>query len=162
MCDRSVPASICSKCPVDRPAYNPTTKECKANCTDTVKPFFNQDSGVCEACPLDTPTYNATLQICEASCPGGTSAGNNHPFYASFELGRPNGTFDFRYETFQVKDRIELLYEGATIFDTGCTGSSATVPVMYSGKITNVIVRVTPNCAGTSSTAWHFDIACPA
>lgn len=152
----------CAECPEEKPRYNPTRKECEEECPDEDKPFFNKATEECEPCPDDAPTYNKKLQVCEANCPGGTRAGNNVPFYGSFELGRPNGTFTFVREHYTIKDRMEVIYEGSVIHDTGCTGGSENKMLTYAGSATNVIVKVTPNCAGTSGTAWTFAVSCPA
>lgn len=151
----------CKECPEDKPRYNPTRKECEEECPDEEKPFFNKATEECEPCPPDAPTYNKKLEVCEANCPGGTSAGNDVPFYGSFELGRANGTFVFQRQHYTVKDRMEVLYEGSVIHDTGCTGGSESKLLTYTGSATNVIVKVTPNCAGTSGTAWNFAVSCP-
>lgn len=153
--------SQCKECPEDKPRYNPTRKECEEECPDEEKPFFNKATEECEPCPPDAPTYNKKLEVCEADCPGGTSAGNDIPFYGSFELGRSNGTFVFEREHFFVKDRTEVIYEGSVIHDTGCTGGNERKLLTYAGSATNVIVKVTPNCAGTSGTAWNFAVSCP-
>lgn len=153
-------SEMCEACPEDMPTYNPTRQECEGECMEP-EPFFNQATMMCEACPLDTPTFNEELQICEANCPGGTAAGNDVPFFGSFELGSPGGVFNFEREHFFVRDQIEVLYEGAVIHDTGCVGGSESINLSYNGTDTNVIVRVTPNCAGTSGTAWNFAVSCP-
>lgn len=156
----SSPSPSRSPCPMNKPQLNPTTNECEASC-DAATPFFNQATQRCEACPSQVPVFNSMLQICEGTCPGGTQAGNNVPFYGSFELGSSNGTFRFFREHYRVRDRMEVIYEGTVIHDTGCTGGSETVMLSYSGSATNVVVRVTPNCAGTTGTAWNFRVDCP-
>lgn len=152
---------ICEACPVDRPKYNPTTTLCEKDCTDPAMPFFNPATLQCEACPSQTPTYNSDLGICEAACPGGTRAGNNEPFYGGFQLGATSGVFSFSRTHYTIKDRMQVIYEGRILHDTGCTGGSQTVPLSYAGSSTFVIVRVIPNCAGTTGTAWTFTVSCP-
>lgn len=154
-------SNICAECPEEKPKYNPTRQECEEECLDPDKPFFNVATGECEPCPPQTPTYNPKLQVCEANCPGGSRAGNNVPFFGSFELGAMAGSFNFEYEHFTIRDRMEVIYEGSVIFDTGCVGGGAMRSLSYNGTATNVIVKVTPNCAGTSGTAWNFGVACP-
>lgn len=154
--------NTCGACPMDKPKFNPTRKECEENCTEPTKPFFNIATGMCEGCPPQTPVYNQKLQVCEGKCPGGSQAGNNVPFYGSFELGSPNGTFVFQRTHYTVKDQAEVIYEGKVIHDTGCTGGTESVKLTYAGSATNVIVKMTPNCAGTSGTQWTFNVACPA
>lgn len=152
----------CEECPPDMPTYNPTRQECEIECPDPEKPFFNVATGQCEACPPQTPTYNQNLRVCEANCPGGSRAGNNVPFFGSFELGKKAGTFNFQFEHFSIRDKMEVIYEGSVLFDTGCVGGRSGRALSYNGTATNVIIKVTPNCAGTSGTAWNFDVSCPA
>jgi hypothetical protein len=93
-----------------------------------------------------------------------TRDGGDLPETHSFELARTSGTFDFTYDTFGIEDRMIVKYEGKTIFDTGCVGTTApeTVAITYNGTSTTVTVQVTPNCAGgTSGTAWEFTVGCP-
>lgn len=155
------PQNKCLECPDEKPRYNPTRKECEKDCPDPAKPFFNTASGQCEACPAETPVYNTDLQVCEGTCPGGTRSGNDVPFYGSFELGSPNGTFVFSRTHYTIKDQMQVFYEGNELHNTGCTGGTRSVTLSYSGTATNVIVKVTPNCAGSSGTAWNFRVFCP-
>jgi hypothetical protein len=55
-----------------------------------------------------------------------------------------------------------VIYEGRTIFDTGCVGEGKTgVNISFSGSTTVVTVTVTPNCQGGSGTAWNYTMYCP-
>jgi hypothetical protein len=77
------------------------------------------------------------------------------------EMGRRSGTFEFYYDTYSVPDRIVVEYEGRILFDTGCVGEEGTVYLSYSGNSTRISVRVTPNCSGTTYTAWEFTVYFP-
>lgn len=151
----------CEECPGGLPKYNPTTGLCEKDCTDAAMPFFNPATSNCEACPPATPKYNSDIGVCEAACPGGSGSGNDKPFFGSFELGTPSGVFSFRRQHFRVKDRMQVLYEGRVLHDTGCTGGGENIRLSYAGSSTNVLVRVIPNCAGTTGTAWNFAVSCP-
>jgi len=76
-----------------------------------------------DCCP-EGQTWDAEVQACKAACPGGSAAGNSMPFRGAFELGARSGEFTFSYQTYSVKERIKVLYERNTIFDTGCVGAS--------------------------------------
>jgi hypothetical protein len=147
-------------CPPDRPISNPTTGLCEPACADPT-PWYDPDTQRCAACPADTPTWDPALHVCKASCPGGTAAGGDAPVTRAFELGANQGIFDFRYETYSVKDRILVKYEDGILFDTGCVGANGTVPLAYSGASSLVVVQVLPNCEGTTGTAWNFSVSCP-
>jgi hypothetical protein len=50
-------------------------------------------------------------------------AGGDTPETRTIELGRSSGTFLFTYNTQNLEDRMLVLYEGRTLFDTGCVGT---------------------------------------
>ncbi|MEW8221719.1 MAG: hypothetical protein AB2729_05225, partial [Candidatus Thiodiazotropha taylori] len=77
------------------------------------------------------------------------------------ELGQNSGSFDFYYETYNIRDRLRLHYEGELLFDSGCVGEDRTVPINYSGNSSVIAVEVIPNCEGTSGTAWEYTVNCP-
>ena len=96
-----------------------------------------------------------------APCNNITEPGQDAAETHVVELGQRSGTFVLRYNTFFQKDRITVTYEGAVLFDTGCVGRSASVPLSYSGRSSRVTVHVQPNCAGGSGTRWEFTVQCP-
>ena len=92
-----------------------------------------------------------------------TAAGGDTPETHTINLGQRSGTFNFSYETYSQEDRMIVTYEGNILFDTGCVGTSGTrtEPISYSGKSSNVTVKVFPNCPGGSGTLWNFTVNCP-
>lgn len=152
---------VCSQCPEQKPFYNPVTQACEIDCQASEFPYYNPNTEKCEKCPDETPTYNPNLRLCEAKCPGGTSAGGDAPYHGSFELGRKQGNFVFRREHYRIKDRMVITYEGRVLHDTGCASGYESKEISYSGAATNVVVRVIPNCKGTTGTAWNFRVFCP-
>lgn len=115
----------------------------------------------------DEPSCQSLLTMCEepgTGCGGtATAMGSDTPVTRTIELGASSGTFVFSYDTFTQQDRITVSYEGATIFDTGCVGAQASVPLTISGTSTSVTVSVEPNCAspGATGTQWEFSVGCP-
>lgn len=89
--------------------------------------------------------------------------GANEPEVLRVNLGKTSGTFQFGYQTYTVKDRITVAYENKIIFDSGCVGTKGkkTVPLSYSGQSDSITVRAEPNCDGSSSTKWYFEVSCP-
>jgi hypothetical protein len=71
------------------------------------------------------------------------------------------------YQTFEVHDRMKVLYQGAVIADTGCraTGDSTSPLVFnYAGSSSQLTVRVEPNCdpsTSAPSTLWNYKLSCP-
>jgi hypothetical protein len=86
-----------------------------------------------------------------------------NPDERGIALGQPSGTFDFQYETFTIRDRIELVYEGEVIFDSTCIGTEGevTVTLSYAGTSSVLTVRVFPDCDGDTGTAWNYTVLCP-
>lgn len=79
------------------------------------------------------------------------------------EMGKTSGTFQLRYETYTEPDRIVIEYEGETLYDTGCVGSSGTKSLTYEGNSTTVDITVYSRCdfVGPSCTDWDFTVHCP-
>ena len=107
------------------------------------------------------------LTACDLSgspvCGGGPTEGYSEaPDRFAIDMGSNSGTFNFDYETRNAKDRIQVLYAGNVIFDSGCVSESRAVSLRYGpGRDTHVDVKVTPNCSGTPMTSWKFDVGCP-
>jgi hypothetical protein len=94
-------------------------------------------------------------------CNDQQAAGADAPETLTLELGRRQGTFQFTYDMQTQKDRMEVLYEGRVVHDTGCQSGGTTVNLTYAGNATTIAVRVSPNCEGGSGTAWDFSVSCP-
>ena len=96
-----------------------------------------------------------------AQCSATQNAGGDTPDTRTIELGKPAGTFLFNYQTYSQKDQIIVRYQGNTLFDTGCVGTSGSQSLSYGGTSTQITVQVIPNCAGGSGTAWNYSVSCP-
>jgi hypothetical protein len=97
----------------------------------------------------------------QSRCNDTQKAGGDAPEVHQIDLGVTSGVFKFDYQTFDVKDQIIISHGGRTIFNSGCVGESRSVQVQFSGYTTMIEVRVNPNCAGSSGTAWNFTVHCP-
>ncbi|KAI6185004.1 hypothetical protein M3Y97_00657700 [Aphelenchoides bicaudatus] len=96
-------------------------------------------------------------------CDGQQVAGADTPVTRRYKMNKTSATdLQFVYETFQVKDRIVVSYEGQHIFDSDCVGTNGEkkAPINYKGKSVEVRVDVEPNCEGTTGTAWYFTLPC--
>lgn len=150
-------------CPADKPSWNPATLLC-SNCPCTGGRLCDESSGslVCK-CPADKPNWNAATEQCELPATCGTSAtasGGDEGYTRTYNLGGTSGTMSLTFETYSVQDRIKVMYQGATLIDTGCVGANGTKSAPYSGTATQATVVVEPNCAGGSGTAWDFTFNC--
>jgi hypothetical protein len=88
------------------------------------------------------------------------------------DLGRTSGTFSFFYDAFNIPDRFEVIYQGATLLNTGFVPSpfprppgvpptvpgTATVNLTYNGASPLITVIVTGSQSGT---AWDYRVGCP-
>ncbi|HYO72207.1 MAG TPA: hypothetical protein VEU33_39660, partial [Archangium sp.] len=101
--------------------------------------------------------------IAQCNVPVTSSAGGNTAYSARVELGKTSGVFRFTYNTYDIKDRMVVRYQGTVLHDTGCVGTSSATALnlSYSGSDAHAIVEVYPNCEGTSGTAWDFVVSCP-
>jgi hypothetical protein len=97
-----------------------------------------------------------------AACSTQQVAGGDTPDTRTIQMGRSSGSFIFRFETYTVKDRMIVTYEGHVLFDTGCVGASGSPTLTYSGTSTAITVQVIPNCSGpTTGTLWNYTVECP-
>lgn len=97
-------------------------------------------------------------------CDSQQVAGNNVPETRVIEMGKKSGVAKLTYETYTAKDRIKVVYENETLFDSGCVGTNGswTKSISFSGDSSQMHVKIEPNCAGDSTgTEWWFNLACP-
>ena len=88
-------------------------------------------------------------------------SGADSPVSRQYYMGTSNGSINFQYETYLVKDRIIIVYENTNIFDSGCVGTNGLMSTtVTSGQSKEIRVDVEPNCEGTTGTAWYFIIGC--
>ena len=99
----------------------------------------------------------------QAQCETFIKSGQNKPSTYIVELGRTSGSFTLEYDTYRIKDRILVSYEGRTLYDTGCVGTSGnkTKTISYYGYSTQVTVQVLPDCMNAGNTDWEYTIHCP-
>jgi hypothetical protein len=114
--------------------------------------------GLCaQPTPGMTPPVNPPVVQCSTQ----QLAGADTPETRQVELAKTSGTFQFDFETYQVKDQIIVTYEGRTLLDTGCVGAAASQLLTYSGSSTRISVEVIPNCVGETGTQWTWTAHCP-
>jgi len=87
--------------------------------------------------------------------------GGDAPEEHTISLGKKSGTFGFAWNMYGIRDRMRLVYDGGTIFDTGCYTGAGYQSVPFSGSSKTVRVVVSPNCQGGTGTSWEFRIDCP-
>ena len=97
-------------------------------------------------------------------CNSNQVAGGNAPETRTIELGKKNGAVTFSWDMKKVKDQMKVVYQGVTVFDTGCVSLTGTKDIPFAGTKTSMDVAVTPNCEAGSAgmtTVWSFNLSCP-
>uniref|UniRef100_A0AC34QSR9 Uncharacterized protein n=1 Tax=Panagrolaimus sp. JU765 TaxID=591449 RepID=A0AC34QSR9_9BILA len=100
-----------------------------------------------------------------STCDGQQVAGADTPVTRRYRMNTTAAQYiQFSYQTYEVKDRIIVSYEGKNLFDSGCVGTGTTryFPISYNGTSKELRVDVEPNCKGTTGTAWDFTLPCAA
>ncbi|GAA1482834.1 hypothetical protein GCM10009624_32740 [Gordonia sinesedis] len=100
------------------------------------------------------------VQQCNAQTLSGGAGVTN----TRYVMGR-RGPMSFRldYETYNIPDRIEVIYQGRVVANTGYVGddinqgTGSIVVRVPAGTSTSVTVRVT----GPSGTDWKYTLRCP-
>ena len=88
-----------------------------------------------------------------------SASGNSFGDTRQLDLGTRQGKLTIDYESFTIPDRLQLIYEGRVIFDTGFVGTQGRKEfnVDFNGKSTQLISRLTAN--SDVQTRWNFDIS---
>ncbi|HLF62164.1 MAG TPA: hypothetical protein VI603_00320 [Saprospiraceae bacterium] len=107
--------------------------------------------------PVVNPQQQKTGQ-----CNVSYGSGANEPEQYTIDVYQTTGSVLFRYETFDVKDRIHIYLGGAKVFDSGCVGTNGdrTQTLTLNGSSVFRIV-VDPQCETSESTSWNFTLGCP-
>src|SRR5581483_2542220 len=115
-----------------------------------------------QAAPHPVSSTTTTTLPSVGRCDEQQVAGGDTADTRNIELGKTSGTATLDYNTFSIKDRIIVSYQGSVLFDTGCVGTSASQPINFAGSSTQLTVEVMPNCeGGTTGTAWQYTVHCP-
>ena len=89
-------------------------------------------------------------------------SGANEPEQYTIDVQRKTGSLVFTYNTYTVKDRIHIYYNGSKVFDSGCVGSSGSQTLTLNGYSSVFTIIVDPRCdKDQSNTAWDFTMGCP-
>jgi hypothetical protein len=94
-------------------------------------------------------------------CPLLQEAGGDNPETHIVEMFQSSGKFNVGWQTYTIKDRITVEYEGQVIMDTGCVGEYNSTLLEIDGESTEITVKIYPNCAGETNTAWEIEVDCP-
>ncbi|KAE9547840.1 hypothetical protein FO519_008948 [Halicephalobus sp. NKZ332] len=106
---------------------------------------------------------NSPCAISCSACDGQQVAGADTPVTRRYNMNTTAAkNILFSYETYTIKDRITVSYEGKNLFDSSCVGTEGEkyAPISFKGNSVEVRVDVEPNCEGTTGTAWYFTLPC--
>jgi len=122
--------------------FNYTTQVIKAEQTNSISDSFASGLGGCDET---------------------TVAGYDIPDDRLINVGKGHTTVKIYYETYNVKDQIDVIYEGANIFSTGCVGTSKeqSATLRLDKSASGFHVKVSPKCQGGSDTQWTYRVGCP-
>jgi hypothetical protein len=98
-----------------------------------------------------------------ASCNSVVNQGGDIPETHVVDISGTTGVVVFEYDTYTEPDRMIVSIDGRRIFDTTCVGTRGLLrqPIPLPPGAQKLQIRVEPNCAGGSGTAWTFKLACP-
>ena len=120
---------------------------------DPIVPFDNSKES------LELQVYLAkerNLEFCDRTLASGGQEGNEH----SMILTATEGELQVAYEMFGVPDRLQVIYEGQSLIDTGFVSGSKEISVPFRGDSAVVDVILTGN-QDIASTRWNYTITCP-
>ncbi|CAF1497669.1 unnamed protein product [Adineta steineri] len=105
-------------------------------------------------------TFSIQIIGARGQCNEETVAGNDIPDDRIIEIGKSHTTVTFSYETYVIKDQIEVYYMNQQIFSTGCVGANGAINLTLDGDESTLRVNVIPDCAGDTGTAWYYSLQC--
>ena len=106
-----------------------------------------------------TQLASTPAAACQAQAMRGSDVGEMR----RIDFGQTSGSFLLKYDTGdRSDDRVVVLYEGRTLFDSGCvsTGGPQMRALNFSGNSSAVTVQVMPNCRGGWGSSWSIEVAC--
>ncbi|UJR20019.1 hypothetical protein I4U23_023153 [Adineta vaga] len=110
--------------------------------------------------PTKLNTFSAQTNGARGQCNQQTVAGNDIPDDRIIDVGKAHTTVKFSYQTYVIKDNIDVYYMNRQTFSTGCVGASGVTSFALDGDESTIRINVSPNCAGETNTAWVYSIEC--
>ena len=95
------------------------------------------------------------ITYCNREQASGGSQGDRR----TLQMNRKGGEIKFEYEMFTVPDRVQIIYEGREILDTGFISGSDSLTIPYEGGSGRMEVILTGN--ESTGTRWDYTLRCP-
>ncbi|MDY6938696.1 MAG: hypothetical protein SWY16_13610 [Cyanobacteriota bacterium] len=110
------------------------------------------------------PCYEAGLMPDEgeppiAYCNREQASGGSQGDRRTLQMNLSKGEIKFEYEMYQVPDRVQIIYEGREILDTGFISGSDSLTIPYEGGSGRMEVILTGN--ESIGTRWDYTLRCP-
>lgn len=99
---------------------------------------------------------SSLIAFCDLEQGSGGQAGEHR----TIQMSTNKGEIEIDYEMFTAPDRIQIVYEGQELLDTGFISGSDTLSIPFSGKSGRVDVIVTGS-EEISTTEWNYTLRCP-
>lgn len=100
-------------------------------------------------------TTQSQIQFCDREQASGGTQGDRR----TLQMTTNQGKVEIEYEMFDVPDRLQLIYEGEEILDTGFISGAGSLSVPFQGNSGRLDVVLTGNT--TTSTQWNYQLSCP-
>lgn len=112
--------------------------------------------------PTSLSTFSFQVTGARGKCNEQTVAGNDTPDDRIIDIGKAHTVISFKYETYTIKDQINVYYKNHLIFSSNCIGTQGerTTSITLDDNESSLRVNVIPDCAGESGTAWYYTIEC--
>ena len=112
--------------------------------------------------PNSLSTFSFQVKGARGKCNEQTVAGSDTPDDRVIDIGKAHTAIKFRYETYFIKDQIDVYYKNALVFSSGCLGTEGerVTSVVLDDNESSLRVNVIPDCAGETGTAWYYAIEC--
>ncbi|NET10486.1 MAG: hypothetical protein F6K16_38465 [Symploca sp. SIO2B6] len=134
-----------------------TSVDMEVLCTFASNQDKTLDVPACAEADLYVPTIDGQVQL--AFCNREQGSGGQEGDRRTVQMSTNQGEITLEYETFQIPDRFQLIYEGRQILDTGFISGSNELTIPFSGRSGRVDVIVTGN--QSDSTQWNYTLQCP-
>ncbi|CAF3453258.1 unnamed protein product [Rotaria socialis] len=96
----------------------------------------------------------------KGQCNEQTVSGGDIPDDRIIDIGKAHTNIKFLYETYTIKDEIDVHYMNQQVFSTGCVGANGAAPISLNGNERTIRVNVIPDCAGETGTGWYYTVEC--
>ena len=110
--------------------------------------------------PTNLNTFVIQVIGARGQCNEQTVAGGDTPDDRIVDIGKSRTNVTFSYETYTIKDQIDVYYMGQLVFSTGCVGANGATSILLDNNESTLRVNVIPNCAGETGTAWIYSLEC--